>query len=46
MTSLGSSQRAGLSVIDAVAMLVGVVIGVGIFGLPPLVAQHASSAEL
>lgn len=31
MTSLGSSQRAGLSVIDAVAMLVGVVIGVGIF---------------
>ena len=46
MTSLGSSQRAGLSVIDAVAMLVGVVIGVGIFCLPPLVAQHASSAEL
>ena len=46
MTSLGSSRRAGLSVVDAVAMLVGVVIGVGIFGLPPLVAQHASSAEL
>lgn len=46
MTSLVSSQRAGLSVIDAVAMLVGVVIGVGIFGLPPLVAQHAGSAEL
>lgn len=41
-----ASSRAGLSVIDGVAMLAGVVIGVGIFGLPPLVAQHASSAEL
>ncbi|EJO92424.1 amino acid permease-associated protein [Ectopseudomonas mendocina DLHK] len=41
-----ASSRAGLSVVDGVAMLAGVVIGVGIFGLPPLVAQHASSAEL
>ncbi|MBF8163255.1 APC family permease [Ectopseudomonas hydrolytica] len=41
-----ASPRAGLSVVDGVAMLAGVVIGVGIFGLPPLVAQHASSAEL
>lgn len=46
MTMLASSQRVGLSITDGVAMLVGVVVGVGIFGLPPLVAQHASSAEL
>lgn len=32
-----------LSALDAVAVLVGVVIGIGIFGFPPLVAQHASS---
>ncbi|MCQ4297018.1 amino acid permease [Pseudomonas stutzeri] len=34
----------GLSVLDGVAVLVGVVVGVGIFGFPPLVAQHADSA--
>jgi len=37
---------AGLSVLDAVAVLVGVVIGIGIFGFPPLVAQHASSPAM
>lgn len=31
----------GLSVMDATMVLVGVVIGIGIFGFPPLVAQHA-----
>ncbi|WP_373979500.1 APC family permease [Achromobacter sp. JD417] len=31
----------GLSVMDATVVLVGVVIGIGIFGFPPLVAQHA-----
>lgn len=34
----------GLSVWDAVAILVGVVVGIGIFGFPPLVAQNAPSA--
>ncbi len=34
----------GLSVLDGVAVLVGVVVGVGIFGFPPLVAQHADSS--
>ncbi|OAE54654.1 amino acid permease [Achromobacter mucicolens] len=33
----------GLSVMDATMVLVGVVIGIGIFGFPPLVAQHAHS---
>ncbi len=34
----------GLSVLDGVAVLVGVVVGVGIFGFLPLVAQHADSS--
>src|SRR5690554_7861519 len=33
----------GLSVLDGVAVLVGVVVGIGIFGFPPLVAQHSST---
>lgn len=37
---------AGLSVMDATMVLVGVVIGIGIFGFPPLVAQHAASETL
>ncbi|MFC3608675.1 APC family permease [Stutzerimonas tarimensis] len=40
--SLGR-HSAGLSVLDGVAVLVGVVVGVGIFGFPPLVAMHADS---
>ncbi|BDC30128.1 amino acid permease [Bordetella parapertussis] len=32
--------------LDAVAVLVGVVIGIGIFGFPPLVAQHAQSESV
>lgn len=32
-----------LRVIDGVSVLVGVVIGIGIFGLPPLVAQFSAS---
>ncbi|MBV7485419.1 APC family permease [Bordetella sp. BOR01] len=39
-------RPAGLSVLDGVAVLVGVVIGIGIFGFPPLVAQHASSPAM
>lgn len=35
---------AGLTVVDGVAVLVGVVIGVGIFGFPPLVAQQTDSS--
>jgi amino acid transporter len=38
--------RAGLSVMDAIVVLVGVVIGIGIFGFPPLVAQHAGSEAM
>lgn len=37
---------AGLSVMDATMVLVGVVIGIGIFGFPPLVAQHAGSEAM
>jgi APA family basic amino acid/polyamine antiporter len=36
----------GLSVLDAVAMLVGVVVGIGIFGFPPLVAQQAQTPAI
>ena len=32
-----------LSLWDGIALLVGVVVGVGIFGFPPLVARHADS---
>lgn len=39
--SLNSRAPTGLSVMDATMVLVGVVIGIGIFGFPPLVAQHA-----
>src|SRR5690606_9037037 len=42
----GIAQARGLSVLDAVAVLVGVVIGIGIFGFPPLVAQHAQSESV
>jgi len=42
----GMAQARGLSVLDAVAVLVGVVIGIGIFGFPPLVAQHAQSESV
>jgi len=35
--------RGSLAVTDGVAVLVGIVIGIGIFGFPPLVAQHAPS---
>lgn len=38
--------RKGLSVWDAVAILVGVVVGIGIFGFPPLVAQNAPNAAV
>ncbi|MBD9397528.1 APC family permease [Pseudomonas sp. PDM11] len=43
MSARAMTREPGLSVIDGVAMLVGVVIGVGIFGFPPLVAQHADN---
>lgn len=36
----------GLSVMDATVVLIGVVIGIGIFGFPPLVAQHAASEAM
>ncbi|RTZ48003.1 amino acid permease [Candidimonas sp. SYP-B2681] len=36
-------QKGNLTVLDGVAVLVGVVIGIGIFGFPPLVAQYTDS---
>ncbi len=36
-------HKGELTVLDAVAVLVGVVIGIGIFGFPPLVAQYTNS---
>ncbi|KAB0551086.1 amino acid permease [Pseudomonas argentinensis] len=44
MSAREATRQPGLSVIDGVAMLVGVVIGVGIFGFPPLVAEYADNA--
>jgi len=41
-----ATRPGGLSVLDAVAVLVGVVIGIGIFGFPPLVAQQAGSPAM
>lgn len=46
MTSADTATRHGLSVLDAVAVLVGVVVGIGIFGFPPLVAQHSASTAM
>lgn len=46
MNACTATRQPGLSVIDGVALLVGVVIGVGIFGFPPLVAQHADNSVL
>jgi len=40
------SRQRQLSVIDAVAVMVGVVVGIGIFGFPPLVAQNAGSVPV
>lgn len=42
-TRMRQDEKPGLSVMDATVVLVGVVIGIGIFGFPPLVAQHAAS---
>ncbi|UYO95010.1 APC family permease [Pollutimonas sp. M17] len=43
---LPHAAAGGLSVLDAVAMLVGVVVGIGIFGFPPLVAQQAQTPAI
>lgn len=44
--TLNDRAPTGLSVMDATMVLVGVVIGIGIFGFPPLVAQHAHSEAM
>jgi hypothetical protein len=46
VTSRQSAPRPMLSVLDAVALIVGVVVGVGIFKTPALVATHAGDADL
>ncbi|GGJ82495.1 APC family permease [Pseudomonas matsuisoli] len=45
MSALTDSKHAreGLSVTDGVAVVVGVVVGIGIFGFPPMVAQHVET---
>jgi len=40
---MSGKPHATLSVVDGVAVLVGVVVGIGIFGLPPLVASNVDS---
>ncbi|MGP1615493.1 MAG: amino acid permease, partial [Pollutimonas bauzanensis] len=42
-TATVSARAGALTVLDGVAVLVGVVIGIGIFGFPPLVAQYTDS---
>ncbi len=42
-TTAPDRQTHGLSVLDGTAVLVGVVVGIGVFGFPPLVAAHAPS---
>lgn len=37
---------AGLSVLDGTAVLVGVVVGIGVFGFPPLVARYAPTEAI
>ena len=44
--SPAGSTAGSLSVIDGVALLVGVVVGIGIFGFPPLVARHAATPAM
>jgi amino acid transporter len=41
-----AAPRPVLSVVDAVALIVGVVVGAGIFKTPALVAMHAGGADL
>lgn len=40
----GAQDSAKLSVLDGVAMLVGIVVGIGIFGFPPMVAANVDTA--
>lgn len=43
---MAKSPKSTLSVIDGAAVMVGIVIGMGIFGFPALVAGAAGSAEM
>jgi APA family basic amino acid/polyamine antiporter len=45
-TGQGAQPRPSLTQADAVAMIVGIVIGVGIFRAPPIVAGNSSSAGI
>ncbi len=45
-TGRGAQPRPSLTQADAVAMIVGIVIGVGIFRAPPIVAGNSSSAGI
>ncbi|MEI2415776.1 APC family permease [Orrella sp. JC864] len=44
--TVGRRAGAGLSVLDGTAVLIGVVVGIGVFGFPPLVAAHAPTEQL
>ncbi len=39
----GASPRANLTVLDGVAIIFGIVFGIGIFKTPPLVAANVDS---
>lgn len=43
LSSTPQPDRSKLSVLDGVAFVVGVVVGIGIFGFPPMVANHVGS---
>ncbi|SAI67082.1 amino acid permease [Bordetella ansorpii] len=45
-TTTTADRSHGMSVTDGVGVLVGVVMGIGIFGFPPLVAQNAGSVPM
>ncbi len=46
VTEKGSSPRPTVSVTDAVALIVGVVIGIGIFKTPSMIAAHTGSSDV
>jgi len=46
MSTPPAANTATLTVLDGVAVMVGVVVGIGIFGFPPLVARHAPDAVI
>lgn len=46
MTQHSAAPRPSISLVDAIGLTIGIVIGAGIFGTPSLVASFASSKEM